>query len=198
MSLTETGLADPTVHVGWVRYEADDPIRLVGRWRDAMRRSADGLASRLVLEPRQPEGRPSATVLLSYAGGPGATIAEADAAIEPLLELGTITEAEIAECRDLEVIEDCEAPPGVRLVRREALLPVLGKEAVAAIVGLWTGPTPVTVAIRSLGGADHETSEALVIAMIMLPRTAGANEAARALLPWHAVAAHGRVTEPAR
>ena len=52
----------------------------------------------------------SATVLLCYAGEPGTTVSEADAAIEPLLELGTVTAATIAERRYSEILEDAAAP----------------------------------------------------------------------------------------
>ena len=52
-------------------------------------------------------------------------MADADAAIEPLLELGTVTEATIAERRFADVLEDAPHPQGVRLVARNTLVPRL-------------------------------------------------------------------------
>src|SRR4051794_26258768 len=81
-------LAQPvsTVHFGTVTYRLDDPADLLGRWRDAMRVAPEELSSTLALTPRIPGTPPSAMVLLCYAGEPGTTVSEANAAIEPLLE----------------------------------------------------------------------------------------------------------------
>ena len=105
-------LAQPvsTVHFGTVTYRLDDPADLLARWREAMRVAPDELSSTLALMPRMPGAPPSATVLLCYAGEPGTTVTEADAAIEPLLELGTVTAARISERRYVDILEDAAAP----------------------------------------------------------------------------------------
>ena len=82
-----------TVHFGTVAYRLDDAADLVARWRDAMRVAPDELSSTLALHAADAGGAPSAMVLLCYAGEPGTAVADVDAAIEPLLELGTVTQA---------------------------------------------------------------------------------------------------------
>lgn len=192
-----------TVHHGTVTYEMGDPAGLLRRWRDAMRAAPEELSSTLVLPPRMPGAAPAATVLLCYAGDAGATSADADAALEPLLELGTVTEASIRECRYAEVLEDAQHPPGVRLVGRNTLVPTLDEDAIAEVVRLHETPGPPrAVVMRSLGGAfarvpadatafAHRDAEALVVGMVVLPGTVGDDEVEQALAPWRAVAARG-------
>ena len=81
-------------------------------------------------------------VLLCYAGAPGTAVADVDAAIEPLLELGTVTKANISERRYAEILEDAQHPPGVRLVVRNTLVPRLDDDVIAAIDAPPRGPAP--------------------------------------------------------
>ena len=118
-------LAQPvsTVHFGSVAYRLDDPADLLRRWRDAMRLAPEELSSTLALMPRMPGAPPSATVLLCYAGEPGTTAAEADAAIEPLLELGTATAANICRAPVPRTSwRTPQHPPGLRLAVRNTLV----------------------------------------------------------------------------
>jgi FAD/FMN-containing dehydrogenase len=200
-------LAQPvtTLHFGSVTYRLDDPAGLLGRWRDAMRLAPEQLSSTLALMPRTPGRPPSATVLLCYAGQPGTAVAEVDAAIEPLFELGTVTTASVSERRYAEILEDAQHPPGVRLVTRNTLVPTLDAAVIAAINHLHTAPRPTAIAVRSLGGAfgrvpadatafAHRDAEAMIVGMLMLPATATDAEADQALVPWRALAAHGTGT----
>ena len=190
------------VHFGTVAYRLDDPADLLRRWRDAMRLAPEELSSTLALMPGEP---PSATVLLCYAGDPDTPVADVDAAIEPLFELGTVTKASVSERRYADILEDAQHPPGVRLAVRNALVPTLDEGAIAAINRLHAAPRPMVVAVRSLGGAfgrvprdatafAHRDAEAMVVCMAMLPDTATDAEVERALAPWRAVAAHGTGT----
>ncbi len=194
-----------TVHFGSVAYRLDDAADLLGRWRDAMRVAPEELSSTLVLMPRMPGTPPAATVLLCYAGEPGTALANVDAAIEPLLELGTVTEATISERRYSETLEHAEHPPGLRLVARNTLVPNLHDGVIAAIDRLHTAPGPMAIAVRSLGAAfgrvpadatafAHRDAEAMVLCGLMLPGTATDADVERALVPWRAVAAHGTGT----
>ncbi len=194
-----------TVHYGTITYRLDDLAGLLVRWRDAMRVAPEELSSTLVLMPRMPAAPASAMVLLCYAGEPGTTLLEADAAIEPLLELGTVTAASIAERRYADVLEDAQHPPGLRLVGRNTLVPTLGDEVITAIDHLHGTPAPAAIAVRSLGGAfgrvptdatafAHRDAEAMVVCGLMLPETATDADVERALVPWRAVAAHGTGT----
>ena len=198
-------LAQPvgTVHFGSVAYRLDDVADLLARWRDAMRVAPDELSSTLALPPRMPGAPPSATVLLCYAGEPGTTGSEADAAIEPLLGLGTVSAARICERRYVDILEDAAPPRGLRLAVRNTLVPSLDDTVLAAIARLHAATTvPTAIAVRGLGGAfsqvpvdatafAHRHAEAMVVGLLMLPDTATDAEVARALVPWRAVAALG-------
>ncbi|HEY3091169.1 MAG TPA: FAD-binding oxidoreductase [Jatrophihabitantaceae bacterium] len=194
-----------TVHFGSVAYQLDDPAELLGGWRDAMRLAPEDLSSTLVLTPRRPGTPPSATVLVCYAGEPRTAVADVDATIEPLVELGTVSEAFISERRYSEILEDAAHPPGLRLVVRNILVPALDDAVIAAIGRLYAAPGPTAIAVRSLGGAfsrvpadatafAHRDAEAMVVCMRMLPHTATDAEVEQALDPWRAVAAHGSGT----
>ena len=200
-------LAQPvsTVHFGSVAYRFDDLADLLARWRDAMRVAPNELSSTLALPPRMPGAPPSATVLLCYAGEPGTPGSEADAAIEPLLGLGTVTAARIAERRYVETLENATHPRGLRLTVRNTLVPTLDDALVAAIARLHAAPVPTAIAVRSLGGAfsrvptdatafAHRDAEAMVVGLLMLADTTTVAEVERALVPWRAVAAHGTGT----
>ena len=193
-----------TVHHGTVTYQLDDPAALVRRWRNAMRRAPEELTSTLVLMPRVPGAPRTATVLLCYAGAADALVTDADAAIEPLLELGTVTAASIVESRYAEVLEEAAHPPGVRLVSRNTLVTTLGDGVIGAIDHL-AGTAPVVIALRSLGGAvarvpadatafAHRDAEAMVLCGLVLPERATGPDVERALEPWRAVAAYGTGT----
>jgi FAD/FMN-containing dehydrogenase len=197
-----------TVHFGSVAYRLDDPADLLGRWRDAMRDAPEELSSTLVLPPSTPEAPPAATVLFCYAGDPGTAVLDVDDAIEPLLELGPVAEANISERRYAEILEDAALPPGLRLVVRNTLVPSLDDAAIAAIAaieGLHAAGGPMALAVRSLGGAfgrvppdatafAHRDAEAMVVGMLMLPGATTEAEIERMLVPWRAVAAHGTGT----
>ena len=193
------------VHFGSVTYRLDDPANLLARWRDAMRVAPDELSSTVALMPRTPGAPPAAAVLFCYAGEPGTGVVEADAAIEPLLGLGTVTEAHIDERRYAEILEHAEHRPGIRLVARNTLVPTLDDEMIAAIERCHAAPGPKLLAVRSLGGAfgrvaseatafAHREAEAMVVCFLMLPDTATDAEVERILVPWRAVAARGSGT----
>lgn len=193
------------VHVGRVVYRPDDPADLILRWRYEMRRAPEELSSTLVLMPGLPASPPAATVLLCYAGAPGTPLAEADAAIEPLLELGTVVEANVAERRYAEVLEDAHHPPGIRMVGRNILAPTLSADLVQAIARLHRSGAPAAVAVRSLGGAfgrvpadatafAHRDAEVLVVCGLMVPADLPDAEVEPMLAPWQDVAVHGTGT----
>ena len=195
-----------TVHYGTVVYQLDGVGDLVRRWREAMRAAPDELSSTLALLPPMGEGPRQAMLLLCYAGDPGAPVAQADAAIEPLLELGEVVQANISERRYAGVLEEAQVlPPGLRLVVRDALVSELDDEVVEAIERLHGGPTPAAIALRSLGGAvarvpaaatafAHRDAEAMVVGGFVLPEQLGPAEVEGALAPWRAVAALGSGT----
>ena len=185
-----------TVHFGTVAYEPDDVGEVLTRWRDAMRAAPDELSSTLLLTPAGP------TVLLCFAGDPGQAESEVDAVIEPLLTLGRVTRATIAERRYGEILESAEHPPGLRMAVRNVLVPSLDDAVPAAIARLHATPGPRMIAVRSLGGAfgrvpadatafAHRDAEAMIICGAMLPPGVDADAV---FTPWSELAAHGTGT----
>jgi FAD/FMN-containing dehydrogenase len=194
-----------TVHHGTVAYQVDDAADLLRRWRDAMRSAPEELSSTLALLPAMPDSPRTAMVMLCYGAAPGAQVADADAAIEPLLELGTVTTASISERPYAEILEDAQLPPGIRLVSRNTLVRVLDDEVIEAIAGLSAAGGPRAIAVRSLGGAvarvpsdatafAHRDAEVMVVCGTFLPETATDTDLEGALLPWHTVSTLGSGT----
>ena len=194
-----------SVHYGAVSYQLDDPGRLMARWRDAMRAAPEELSSTLALMPRMPGAPPSATLLLCYAGAPGTDVRVADAAIEPLLELGTVTSATITEHRYAGVLEEAQHPQGIKMVARNVFVRQLDDDVIAAVDAAHRGPAPTAFAIRSLGGAfarvpadatafAHRDAEAMIVTAVILPATATDTDVEGALGPWQDVAAQGTGT----
>lgn len=200
-------LAQPVsaVHFGTVTYQNDNPADVLTRWRDAMRVGPEELSSTLALAPRTLVSPPSVTVLFCYADDPATSESEAGTAIEPLLELGTVAAANIAEHRYGEILEDSAPPPHLRLVTRNTFAPTLDDAVIAEVIRLHRNPVSTAVAVRSLGGAfarvpanatafAHRDAEAMIVALLMLPDSAGDAEIDEGLLPWRDVAAHGTGT----
>jgi hypothetical protein len=190
-------LAQPvsSVRFGTVTYQLDDPAALMARWRDAMRVAPEEVSSTLALPPPMPGATPSGIVQFCYAGEP-------DAAVEPLLDLGTVIATNIATRRYSEILEDAVPPPHLRLVTRNTLVATLDDAVFNAITRLHANPVPTAIALRSLGGAfgrvprnatafAHRDAEAMIVALLMLPEPATEPEIDQALQPWHPVAARG-------
>jgi len=193
-----------TVHFGSVTYQLDDPADLLRRWRDAMRFAPEELSSSLALLPPMPNTPRSAMVLLCYAPPPGATVADADAAIEPLLGLGIETSASISERRYGDILETAQHPPGLRLTSRNTLLSSLGDETIEAIAHV-ASTARMALVVRSLGGAfgrvpaeatafAHRDAEAMLIGAAFLPETATDADFEQVLAPWQELAARGTGT----
>ncbi|HEX5087430.1 MAG TPA: FAD-binding protein [Nocardioides sp.] len=195
-----------SVHYGTVAYQLDGVGDLVRRWRDAMQAAPEELSSTLALMPPMGEGPRQAMLLLCYAGDPGTPVEQADAAIEPLLELGQVGKASITERRYADVLEEAQSlPPGLRLIMRNTLVRALDDEVIGAIERMHGGPTPSMIALRSLGGAvarvaagatafAHRDAEAMVVGGLVLPEQLGAAEVEGALTLWRDVAALGSGT----
>ena len=116
------------------------------------------------------------------------------AAVEPLLTLGAVTRATLAEQRYGDVLEDAVHPPGARLVARNALVRDLDDAVIAAVVDAHRRPGPAAISLRSLGGAfgrvpadatafAHRDAEAMITCGVMLPGAAEDADIERALVP---------------
>jgi FAD/FMN-containing dehydrogenase len=197
-------LAQPvgTVHFGTVTYPFDEPAALMARWRDAMAAAPEELSSTLALTPHLPGTTPQVVVLLCHVGSPGTTTSDADAAVRPLLELGTVTAHSISECDYEEILEHAAPPPALRLAVRNTLVSTLDDATIAEVLCFHGSGVPTAVAVRSLGGAfarvpsdatafAHRDATAMIVALHLLPDTATDADVERALLPWQAVAGRG-------
>ena len=195
-----------TVHYGTITYQVDDPADLLRRWRDAMRLAPEELSSTLALLPQMPGAPRMANVLLCFAGAPGTAVTDADAAIEPMLELGTVTQASITEQQVRRDPGGRAASPGRPAGRTQHP----GADPRGRCDRGDRGPVRRrrvrgVIAVRSLGGAfarvpsdatafAHRDAEAMVVGMVILPETATDADVERALEPWRTVAAYGTGT----
>jgi FAD/FMN-containing dehydrogenase len=191
-----------TVRFGTVTYRLDDPAGLLARWRDVMRSAPEELSSTLALLPPTPGRPPTAVLLLCHTGDDGTTPHRVDAAVEPLLGIGTVTGTSVSSCRYATVLEDAAPPAGVRLVVRNALVGCLDDAVIAAVCRVHAGRVPTALAVRSLGGAfgrvpgdatafAHRDAEAMVVGLLTLPGATADPEIEQALVPWRDVAALG-------
>ena len=195
-----------TVHFGNVTYQCADDVELgavIRRWDTVMRTAPDEVSSTLLLPPRTAGTPPSATVLVCFGGSAGTSVLTIDAAIEPLLGLGTVTQASIREQRYSEILDVApQPPPQLRLEARDTLLTCLDAGVVDDIAALTNNVVPTAVAIRSLGGAfgrvpgdatafAHRGARAMVVALVMFPTSATEAQVEAGLERWRGVAVHG-------
>lgn len=189
-----------TVHFGRITYQADDVGSLLEGWRDHLRSAPDELSSTLVLTPALFGMPESVTLLLCYAGGDENAAAEA---IDPLLELGTVSGWQISPTRYVDILEkETALPPGLRITSRNSLVRSLSDEVIAAIADAYGSSTSTVFSLRSLGGAfgrvpadatafAHRDAEAMVVVTAFLDETSTEAEVEKLLIPWQGVAAHG-------
>lgn len=190
----EVGVA----HFGEISYRAD-PSSVLRAWRTAMRWAPRELTSALVLPPLAIDGAPTATVTFCVTG---CDVAQADAAIEPLLDLGPVTRATIEERAYGEVLTPgAPLPPGRRLVARNTLVHRLDAGVCRAVEDFRIAAPATSLVIRSLGGAfgdiprdatafAHRDAEAMVLAMSLASAQDDAAEEALDAA-WSGLAARG-------
>jgi FAD/FMN-containing dehydrogenase len=193
------------VHFGTVAYAFNDPADLMARWRDTMQAAPDELSSTLALTPRISGANPSVVVLLCYSGSPGSTASQADAAVRPLLELGTATGVNISECGYAEILEHATRSPGLPPAMRNTLVSTLDDTTIARVLTLHDSGVPTAIAVRSLGGAfgrvpsdatafAHRGASAMIVALLMIADSATRAQVEHALVSWRMVAARGTGT----
>lgn len=180
---------------GNVMFAVDDPMALLGRWRDVQRGADERLTTILTLIPPMGEQPAIARLGLCFAE-PGP---DADAAVEALLELGVVLSHDVAVRPYAEVLEDVEHPAGMRIAMRNTFLPGLS-DAVLANVAAVYAHAPTMVSLRALGGAfsrvpaeatafAHRSAEAMVAAIRFSPDS---GDPTLADIPgWDALAGHG-------
>jgi FAD/FMN-containing dehydrogenase len=186
----------PRVHFGTLTYRADDPARLVAAWRDHMRTAPESLTSTLALIPPMFGAPASATVTLCYADDAAGPLR----AVGPLRAIGEVLDDDVHVMRYADVLATAHRPPGGRLLSRNALVPRLDDDVIAAAVAVHRGDSATV--LRSLGGAfgrvpadatafAHRDAEAMIVCAAFLPEDATDADEETALAAWSGVARHG-------
>ncbi|MEV0949392.1 FAD-binding oxidoreductase [Promicromonospora sp. NPDC050249] len=186
----------PLVHFGTLTYRADDPARLVAAWRDHMRTAPESLTSTLALMPPMFGAPASATVTLCYADDAAGPLRS----VGPLRAIGEVLADDVRVMRYADVLATAHRPPGGRLLSRNALVPRLDDDVMAAAVAVHRGGSATV--LRSLGGAfgrvpaeatafAHRDAEAMIVCAAFLPEDATAADEETALAAWPDVARHG-------
>ncbi|WP_165423505.1 FAD-binding oxidoreductase [Ktedonosporobacter rubrisoli] len=173
----------PAVIGGSVIYDVAEAESVLAAWAQAMREAPEELNSTILLfSGFGAQVPPRVSVLFCYAGD---AQAKADAAIQPLLHLGTVQTQHIQKMPYHAMLEDAVSPPpGLKNVGHNGFLKTLSNEAIAVLAANYGQPGKPIAQIRSLGGAmarvrsqatafAHRESEALVIVPAFAPVSAG-------------------------
>lgn len=163
---------------GMVIYDLAEVETALPKWADAMRAAPEELNSTAVIFPGfGPQVPPSLMILLCYGGEDEAA---ANAAIRPLLELGTVRQQTIEKKPYYAMLEDAQMPPGVKAVSDNGFVKTLDRDVLAALTTNYGKPGTAIIQIRSLGGAmrridpaatafAHRDYEAFVLAAAIVP-----------------------------
>ncbi len=184
-----------TVHAGVIGYAPDDVPDVVHGWVEAHRDGPAELNSTLVFFPGLGDPMPPAGLmgLVCYAGSDAA---EAAAAFEPLLELGTVRMSQIDEKPYADVLEEAHPPPGVRAMATNTLVPQVDDDVIDAVDRFYANGTASRMMfIRHVGGAlgrvpvdatafAHRDVEALVLGGLLAPEDTADEEMLERLTPF--------------
>jgi FAD/FMN-containing dehydrogenase len=188
-----------TVFSGMIGYALEDIPRLVTSWAEAMQAAPDELTTALLLMPGMGEWPAAVSVFVCYAGDRQ----PAEAALEPLLRIGTVVSNEVKEKPYVDVLEDPQPPPGVLPVVSNTLVRSVDDAVVESVARAYGGGTAGRVVVlRSLGGAmarvpadatafGHRDVEAMIVVAAFLPLDATPDAIAAAGEPAEAIARHG-------
>jgi hypothetical protein len=172
---------------GSIIYPIAESESVLTGWADYMRTAPEELNSTLVVFPGfGPQVPPMLWMIVCYGGEDEAA---AKAAIQPLLELGTVQNQEIKTKPYFQMLEDAAPPPGVRAVSDNGFVKTLNKDVLSAIMANYGRPGTAIVQIRSLGGAmrridpgatafAHREYEAFILAASLVPFDMPAEQAA--------------------
>lgn len=178
-----------TVYGGMVIYDLADLETALPKWAEVMRAAPEELNSTAVIFPGfGPEMPPALMILLCYGGDDEAA---ANAAIRPLLELGTVKLQMVDRKPYYAMLEDAHPPVGVRAVGENGFVKTLNPGVLAALTANYGQPGTPMVQIRSLGGAmsrvdpaatafAHRDYEAFVLAVTFVPLDASQEQADQA------------------
>jgi FAD/FMN-containing dehydrogenase len=201
-----TAASVSTVVAGTIQYQRDDLQALLRGWRDAMRAAPEELTSAFLVFPAfGPEVPPGAAAFVCYAGDDEAA---AMAAIEPLLQIGTVKEHDLSAKAYADILEEAHPPPGLKAVAKSVYAPTLTDELISTIDAQYGETGAGVVFLRSLGGAmnrvpadatafAHRDAESLVVAASFMPAdTSDADAAVIVEKAWRPIAVQGRGAYP--
>ncbi|MBZ0303258.1 MAG: FAD-binding oxidoreductase [Anaerolineae bacterium] len=164
---------------GLITYDLTETESVLKKWAAFMRTAPEELSSTLVVfSGFGPQFPPQIMVYAYYAGGDQAA---ANAAIQPLLELGAVKSQDIQKKPYHTLLEEGRVrPAGIRMVSESGFIRTVSDDAVAAIATHFGQPGTPIIQVRSLGGAvarirPHETafahrdSEAVFWSVKMIP-----------------------------
>lgn len=135
---------------GHLRFDEADAPAVMRAWRDVIRGDGE-LNSSLMVMPAFAPGMPAGPMVGVARRG---TEAELRAALAPLLELPSLTEAQLGPVAYNELLES--APPGrppFRFVGGNGFVPEVSDELLDAAAALLARPVPTMMLLRALGGA---------------------------------------------
>jgi FAD/FMN-containing dehydrogenase len=171
---------------GRILYGMADYEAVLKGWVRAMDSAPEELNSTLVIfSGFGPTVPPGLMVLVCYAG---ADEALAQAAIQPLRELGTIQHQDIEKKPYYKMLEDAVAPPGLRTVTQNGFAKTISPELLDALLKGYGKPGTPILQIRRLGGAinripananafAHRDAEAFILAASLVPADMPADQA---------------------
>ncbi len=149
---------------GLVSYDLAEAHSVLTRWVDVMRTAPEELNSTLILfSGFGPDYPPQVMVYVCYAGEDET---QANAAIQPLLELGTVTHQDITRRPYHHMLEDTPGEPeGLQFMGDCGFVKRLDADVIAALTANYGTPGTPMLHIRSLGGAfSHVPADATAFA----------------------------------
>jgi FAD/FMN-containing dehydrogenase len=182
------------VYAGFINYGVEDIARTLTGWRNHMRQAPQELTTMVVVMPPFGDAMPAAvTVMVCYASDDEAL---ANAAIDPLRNLGKVNSDTVALKPYANVLEEAHPPAGMKIIVKNGFAREFNDELINIIAKTHGKPGAPALQIRSLGGAmnnvapdatafAHRDSEVLMIDAHFLPPDATDEMVQKMLEPWN-------------
>lgn len=182
------------VYAGMINYGVDNLTQTLKGWRDYMRRAPDELTTMLIVMPPFGDQMPAgAMITVCYAGSDEST---ANAAIDPLRELGEVINDTVTRKPYTDVLEEAHPPAGMKVIVKNGFAHELSDDLIQIISETHGKSGAPALQIRSLGGAmnripadatafAHRDSEVLMVDAHFLPGNVDDEAIQKILEPWN-------------